>query len=703
MPSGPVTRLGAALRLDAQRGALVPWVPVCLGIGIGCYFALPAEPTRGVWILLAAAICLAIPALAAGMWRWPLAVALVLVATGFGLAGVRTHQVAGPVIDWRYYGAVEGRVIEVDRSASDMPRITLDEVVLERVAAFETPRRVRISLHGAQDWLEPRPGQRIMVTGHLSQPQGPVEPGGFDFQRMAWYESLGAVGYARTPALLMAPDDGTRPIGRIRMAISRYVVAVLPGEAGAFAAAITTGDRSAMSTGTLEALRASNLAHLLAISGLHMGLLTGAAFAALRFGLVLVPGLALRRPVKKYAALGALAAGAFYLALSGGNVATQRAFIMAAVMLLAVCLDRRAVTLRAVAVSATIVLLLRPEAVTEPGFQMSFAATTALVAVFRALRNRTPARQSRWVAPVVGVLMSSAIAGAATAPYGAAHFNQVSHYGLLANMLAVPVMGAIVMPAALLAACLAPLGLAWLGLWIMKPAVVWIMIVAHWVADLPHAVSHVPAAPAPFLPIFTLGMLVVVLWQGRGRWTGVGIAAVAGGMWLAADRPDILIAPSGGLVGVLQADGRALSKPRGDGFAARVWLENDGDTPDQELAASRHVVEDGNARFTLGGLDLVQVMGRGSSERAQQFCRQVDIVVTTMDVERDGGSCLLLNAPLLRKTGAVSVRLAEDRADLISARIVSGRRPWNTGADWPEPLPQLRIDRRMTRAEETGQ
>ncbi|WOI55037.1 ComEC/Rec2 family competence protein [Palleronia sp. LCG004] len=698
MATGTFARLSGALALDAQRGDLVLWVPVCLGIGIGLYFALPVEPSRTAWIALGSALAAAFIALGLGAWRWPIFAGLFLVMAGLALAGIRNHQVAGPVLDWRYYGAVEGRVIEIDRSASDMPRLTLDRVVLERVSADRTPHRVRISLHGAQDWLDPHPGQRIMVTAHLSQPQGPVEPGGFDFQRMAWFEGLGAVGYARTPALLVAEGGSARPIGRLRTAISAYVLSILPGEAGAFAAAITTGDRSAMGAGTLEALRASNLAHLLAISGLHMGLLTGVAFAALRMALVLVPGLALTRPVKKYAALGALAAGAFYLALSGGNVATQRAFIMAAVMLIAICLDRRAVTLRAVAVSATIVLLLRPEAVTEPGFQMSFAATTALVAVFRLFRDRGPVRRSRWLAPIVGVLMSSAIAGAATAPYGAAHFNQVSHYGLLANMLAVPLMGAVVMPAALLAACLAPLGLAWIGLWIMKPAVDWIMFVAHRVADLPHSVSHVPSAPPAFLPVFTLGMLFLILWRGRGRWAGAGVAAIAATIWVLADRPDILIAPSGGLVGVLREEGRALTKARGDGFAARVWLENDGNTPDQESAAARMNVDGGTAIVDHGGLELVQVMGRGASERAVEFCRRADIVVTTTDADLAGGPCLMLNAPTLRRTGALSIRVDRNAARLTSARIVSGRRPWNGGASWPESLPDLPIGARFSLA-----
>ena len=255
------------------------------------------------------------------------------------------------------------------RSASDAIRVTLDEVQLKRVPVERTPRRVRVSFHGDIP-IELRPGQRVMTTAHLSPPQGPVEPGGFDFRRHAWFQELGAVGYTRTPVLLVAPAAPSGLALRLlslRMAISARVQQVLPGDTGGFAAAVTTGDRSAMSGSSVDALRASNLAHLLAISGLHMGLLTGFVFLALRVGLSLVPALALRWPIKKLAAVGALAAASAYLALSGGSVATERAFVMVAVVLCAVLVDRRAFSLRAVALAALVVVVPASRSAPEPG------------------------------------------------------------------------------------------------------------------------------------------------------------------------------------------------------------------------------------------------------------------------------------------------------------------------------------------------
>ena len=464
-----MTRLfNPAVMLDLQRGYLFPWVPVLLAVGIGIYFGLRIEPGVPVyWSCGLAILGLMAMSMRLGTARAPPAIMFALVLIGFCLAGIRANLVAEPTLGFRYYGPIEGRIIAVDRSQSDKTRLTLDRVILEDMRPEKVPARVRISLHGEQGFIDPVPGLRVMMTGHLSPPQGPVEPGGFDFRRMAWFKRLGAVGYTRSPALIAAPaEEGSAGlfVHRLRMRISAAVQTAMPGEAGAFAAAITTGDRSGMGRDTLEALRSSNLAHLLAISGLHMGLLTGFVFAAMRYALVAIPWVGLRVPVKKWAAIVALAAGAFYYALSGGNVATERAFIMVSVMFVAILFDRRAITIRAVAIAAIIVLVTRPETLTEPGFQMSFAATTALVAVFAAMRDWQGWRAPKWAQPVLAVVISSAVAGMATAPVAAAHFNRIADYGLLANLLSVPLMGAVVMPAAVLTALLTPLGLAWIGL-----------------------------------------------------------------------------------------------------------------------------------------------------------------------------------------------------------------------------------------------
>jgi len=668
--------------LDRQRGHLFPWMPVAYAAGIGIYYSLGEEPTRLAWGLVAAALAAGLLLAARVPLNAPLLLALLAALAGLGVAGLRTAYVAEPVLGFRYHGPIEGRIVGIDRSRSDKPRLTLDRVVLREVPPARTPARVRVSLHGDQRWLVPEPGLTVGLTGHLSPPEGPVEPGGFDFQRQAFFDRLGAVGYTRTPVLaLRAAEQGRAGlfIYRTRMAITGAVLEGVPGRAGAFAAAITTGDRSAIDAETLEDLRASNLAHLLAISGLHMGLLTAFVFAAVRLGIAGVPPLALRVPGKQIAAVVALAAGAVYLALSGGNVATERAFIMVAVVLAAVLFDARALTLRAVALAGLIVLTLRPEALTEPGFQMSFAATVALIAVFSRLRDLETGRIPRWTRPVFALVVSSAVAGLATAPIAASHFNQVPHYGLLANTLSVPLMGAVIMPAAVLAAVLAPFGLHGIGLAIMRPAIEWILMIAEWVAGMEGALSFVPA-PQPFvIPALALGALWVILWQGRARLAGVLPVAAALLLWTQIDRPDVLVSPSGALVGVLTPEGRALSKPRGDGFAAGSWLENDGDPVEQETAHARAGFggEAGALSFALGEGAAIHLSGRGAADRVEAACAGASLVILAAEAEEPAG-CTLIHARTLTQTGALAIYAKGDTFRTVTVRETVGRRPWNS-------------------------
>jgi len=669
--------------IDRQRGHLFPWSPVMFGLGIGAYFAVKTEPAISTLIsLLVAALLAALFAKRVPGAFQVITAALILCTLGFILAAWRAHDIAAPTLKFRYYGPVEGRITNVDRSQSGAVRLTLDRVVLYNMRPSRTPAKVRVSLHGVQGYITPRPGQTVILTGHLSPPSGPVEPGGFDFQRMAWFQGLGAVGYTRSPVLLWEGQAiaGLRlKIMDLRLAISAAVQSALPGRAGAFAAAITTGDRSGMDASTLEDLRASNLAHLLAISGLHMGLLTGFVFAAIRYGLAAIPSVSLRAPVKKIGAVGALIAGAAYLALSGGNVATERAYIMVATMLLAVLADRRAVTLRAVALAALVVLALRPETLMGPGFQMSFSATIALVAVFGWMRDADWS-QSRWPWPlrmVAGVAMSSAVAGLATAPIAAAHFNQIPHFGLLANILSVPLMGAIIIPAAVLAAALWPLGLHWIGLKLMEPAINWILSVADKVAHLPGSLSHIWSPAPAVLPLLTLGFLWIVLWQGKGRLAGIIPVAASIILWGTTLRPDLIINQSGSLVGVMTSQGRHISKSRGDSFAALSWLENDGDPVEQEIAFARNgfATEGKRHVIRLNQTKILHATGKIAGNAVIADCQNANFVVVNIKSEPTEG-CRIINLNTLRETGALAFYREGDTLRIETARQRQGARLW---------------------------
>ncbi|MFD1344615.1 ComEC/Rec2 family competence protein [Litorisediminicola beolgyonensis] len=671
--------------IPGQHGALFPWAPVFLAMGIGLYISLRQEPPVALlWVSGGAGLAGLVLARRVGATLGPLMTALALVTLGMALAGARAHRVAGPVLDYRYYGPIEGRVVAIDRSYSDALRLTLDRVVLFDTAPDRTPLRVRVSLHGDQRWLDPEPGMTVILTGHLSAPNGPAEPGGFDFRRHAWFQRIGAVGYTRTPVLMIEPAGRGVVLARLRTRLADRIKARLPGETGGFAAAILTGDRSAVGRETLSALRDSNLAHLLAISGLHMGLLAGTVFGALRLALLSVPALGLRVPAKKIAALGALAAAGGYLALSGANVATVRAFVMVAVILGAVLVDRRALSLRAVALAATILLVITPEALFGSGFQMSFAATTALVVVFGLMRGKLRG----WPAPLrwgATLVLSSAVAGAATAPVAMAQFNRIAEYGLLANLASVPLMGALVMPSGVAALALMPFGGEALPLWVMGRGLDWILWVAESVSALPGAVGHVPAPPGAVLPLLAFGALVLCLWQGRARIAGLAPSLVAVWLWAGAERPVLLVSGDGALVGVMTEAGRALSRESGAGFVAGIWLENDGDGADQAEGFARWPGASGKSWAVLerGTLRLRHLRGKTGLERLGR-CAAGEIVVTDREADVSGG-CLLLSAKELAATGAVA--WYPDGAGLraVTTGEISGQRLWTPKLDQENP------------------
>jgi competence protein ComEC len=665
--------------LQGQRGHLFPWVPVMCGLGIGVYFLLPAEPGRtGLLVVLALAVATGGLVRPLGAGWGVVALAVALGAGGFARATWRAEAVAAPVIEGRYYGPIEGRVVEIDRSSRDVPRVLLDRVVLEGRAPEVTPARVRVAVYGDQPWLPEGPGAVVVLTGFLSPPNGPTEPGEFDFRRHAWFERLGAVGYTRTPVLrLMSPEDGWElTVARLRAGLADAVMARIPGDAGGLAAAVLTGDRSGLSQAANEEMRAANLYHLVSISGTHMAMLVAFVFGVVRYGVALVPPLALRISSKKAAAWVALPVAAGYLVLAGRDMATERAFVMVAVVLVAVLVDRQAITLRGVAIAALIVLGMRPEALLNAGFQMSFAASVALVVVFGRLSGAAALRRMpRWLSVVGAVLASSLVAGLATAPFAAAQFNRVAHYGLLANLLATPVMGLVVMPGGVAMGLLAPLGLERPAVWMVDMGCRFILFVAEEVAELPGAESAVHQAPGAVLPLLTAGGLWIALWQGRARWAGLAGPVLALGLWAVADRPVILVASEGGLVGVLGPEGRALNKPRGDAFAAEAWIANDGEVAPQEAAAARPGwrVEGRVMRAEAGGIALLWAGGeRALAEVAG--CGGADVLVTT--AEAGDRPCLVLDPARLAGAGAVAFD-AEGR--MRTAAQLAGRRLWTGG------------------------
>ena len=288
------------------------------------------------------------------------------------------------------------------------------------------------------------------------------------------------------------------------------------------------------------------------------------------------------------------------------------------------------------------------------------------------------------------LVLSSVIGGFSTAPYAAAHFNRFTDYGLLANLLTVPVMGAVIMPAGALAALLAPIGLEALPLWFMEQGARWILFVAHWIAGLEGSVTAIPT-PGPWvLPLFTLGSLWLILWRGRVQLVGVLSVLAAFAMWAMAERPALLISGDGKLLGLAGPEGRALSAAKGGGFAAENWLQNDGDLAQQETAAERPGFDGprGERRFELAGLSGVQLSGKGAEARLAEACASDALVILAALAEAAPQGCRLIDADTLAATGPLAVWITDDGAMVERTKVA--RRLWSPPARQVD-LPELTV------------
>jgi len=368
------------LEAELAERAGFHWLAVAFAGGCLIYFALPREPLFAA-LLLATAIAALVAVLSYRRGTpWRLAVLLAVCLAGATAAKFRVDSLYAPHVERAQYTELTARVVDRENRTERRPRIVLDRLQSVDLAPEQAPRRVRVTL--AERYGLPPLGATIGLNARLMPVAGPVVPGGYDPRRAAYFEGIGGAGFALggwqvVDEPRLSPD---LVVARIRAAIVSRIMAAEPGEAGAVAAALLVGERSALSTETNDSLRISGLFHILSISGLHMMLVAGTAFFLVRALLALSPRLALTQPIRKWAAIAALLVVSLYFALSGGGTATVRAFVMAGVMFAAMLVDRPAISMRNLAIAAFIVLSLEPEGIVEPGFQMSFGAVMALIA-----------------------------------------------------------------------------------------------------------------------------------------------------------------------------------------------------------------------------------------------------------------------------------------------------------------------------------
>ncbi|MEQ1938765.1 ComEC/Rec2 family competence protein [Mesorhizobium sp. CN5-321] len=584
-----VAAAGRDAELELDRGLAFLLVPVFLAAGAVFYFSLSLEP--GWFRPLAVASALALLAVATAHRRaiHLACMAAFLVAAGLLLAKFETWRAAGTTLGAEISTHVTGRVVSIDDLASGRVRLTLDVISTARPKLRYQPQRIRLSARAVGGGIVP--GATVTGYARLLPPTGPVRPEGYDFSFESYFGGLGASGFfLGTPKPVAGKPVPLRArawaaVEDFRDIVADRVRSSIGGPEGEIAAALIVGVRAGIPDAINEAMRKTGIYHIISISGLHMALVAGTVMALMRGAFALFPGFSSRRPVKKYAAAAALFAIAAYLLISGIVVAAERSFIMLAVMLLAVLFDRAALTMRNLAISAIIVIVASPHEVVGPSFQMSFAATAALVGAYAAWANRNAGRTSgpppqrsasarvarKLAGGVGGAAMTSIVAGCATTLYAVWHFQRVAPLSLFANLAVMPITSLIVMPFAVFSAILMPFGLDYPFLWVMGKGLAAMIAISEAIA------AHSPLDGVGLISGRSVLFVTVALIVGTMATTRLRMAALpfalAGLMTIHQVRlPDALVSEDARLVALPIGGGElAASRNRPNEFTIDNW------------------------------------------------------------------------------------------------------------------------------------
>jgi competence protein ComEC len=665
--------------LEVERGRFFLLLPVAMGIAILVYFDLKTEPPLWVGVALLAA---ALAALAGG-WRRPdtrfLAFLALAAALGFARAEWRTARMP-PLLDLpRGAVGLAGRVLAVDTLPNGR-RVTLFDP-----AADGTPeqRDIRVKLR-ADDDTPLAPGDLVSLRALLFKPDRPAYPGGWDFGRDAFFENLGASGFALTGVTVeqTATANGAALwLRSLRERIAANILAVLPVETGSIAVTLLTGFEQDIPAQEHQNFIAAGLAHLLAVAGLHVGIVMGLAFSVTRFLLTRSERMTLQFPVKSVAAVAALGAGILYAALTGAHLPILRSLAMASLLTLGIAAGRRAISLRGLAVAATVIMLVTPEAVVGVSFQMSFSAVLALICGYAAAKsvfarlNEGTSHARRVAAHGAALFYTSLLAGAASMPFAAYQFQQVQPYWILANLVAVPLTALWVLPLGLVSLALMPFGLAPVALVPMGWGIAVIVGCADAIAAWPAAMLRVPPMPGRAILFYAAGLAWLCIWRGRKHFFGLAPMVAALVVYAQAAPPDALVSPDAKLIALRGPDGFfVLQQKKASRFTLAQW---------QPVWAGAAVTPfaDGPCAMenfcTLGKIALALQAPDDCTTAARLIISPVPLRNAC-----DGPGRVVVDRFTVWREGAVAAWVRPDGVRILTDKGVEGARPWVPA--WPD-------------------
>lgn len=670
---------------------------IAFAIGIGAYFAWPYEPSVG-WVLSVSAFAFALWCMCrhfdwtATGYVWLLC-ALVL---GFGRSVWHVTASDAPRLPQqeRTY-RIEGWVSAIEKSGNS-ERYVVDLISIENMRRERMPNKLRIRVTKRPDPPIPAGATINWLVASKAPPSAAV-PGGYHPGQAAYFKGIGGFGFGygapekQSDAELGHWDAMRRAVIRWRYGLADRIIDAAPAETAGLQAALMTGVRRFIPEDQTENLRVAGLAHILAISGLHMALLAGGTYSGFALGLACILPLSRRYDVRKFAAMAAIGAATFYLVLSGASVATQRAWVMSTIFFLAIILDRRAISMRSVSVAALITLALHPESLISVGFQMSFAAVIALVAVYQTWQAHRPAYayrglMRRMIDFFSSLSVTSLVAGFATGGFAVFHFNRFAQYGFVGNLLAMPLFSLFVMPLAVVSLLAMPLGLEAGPLYLMSLALEPILQAAAWVAGWPGAMLYIGAAPNWVLPVYGLGFVAICM--GRRPWKRFGLVliGIAFAGWGQSSNPDLRISEDA-KVAFWQVPEAEEAEPilfvdsrRSDRYGREQFSRRAGES-DADWAPYKDRIAQCDTLACRAQIGPWQVSILQSPSEVPEECRASDLVILKVrsagPVARRNCDAVLIDETSLRETGALDVYL-KDRLTLKPARPPKeNRRAWD--------------------------
>ncbi len=671
-----------------ERDRLALFVPVLLAAGIGFYFWLPYEPQY--WaapsaVVLSASLLLCVRRILALRLA---AISLLIMAVGFSVASVRTQSVAAPVLHKTlFFRDIEGRIDDINLKPKG-ETLTLSQLAIERVQAKTTPARVTVSLK--KDAPELQIGDRIKLRAMLFSPPTPTMPRAYDFSRSFYYDRIGAVGFSPFAPEVIAPaeiDGFELWLNALRLRLAERIRDSMEKDSGAVAAAMMVGEQAGVSEDVKESMRDSGLYHVLSISGLHMSLAVGLVYIAVRFLLSLYMPLALTLPIKKIAAFVGLLSALAYLLLAGYPVPAIRSFVMVACIMVAVLFDRRGISLYSLAWAAALILLFQPESLLGVSFQLSFAATMAIIALYERFSRLlyTPGRGMVRTVGVYffGLVATSLAATLATTPLVIYHFNRFTVWGIVANMLMVPLASFWIMPAAVLAFLAMPLGLEAWPLSMLEHGIGWMLSASRWFAGLPFASIALPSPTFAGFLMVVFGGLWLCLWQQRWRLLGIPAAVIGFSTLLLHTPYDVWISDDATKVMLRLEDGEhLLVRGTAKSFDIENWLRAEGKETALTLkeAEGRQDMPECNKQRCVATMHGKRLAIAKRKDETKSLCNEkADVVISSdwLDGEPACGDIpLLIDERFLKLHGATALRFGDEGVAVETSSQYRGKRPW---------------------------